>query len=453
MAIDFLGVYPHVSRTRPDRASQPHFGRSGYLVTRGILTMSTKVLTARAVTVARPKRDAAGKLVRNEIPDGGCPGLYLVVEPTGTRSWAHRYRHRGVSKKRTLGSAGEGGLSLAAARHAVAAARHRLGRGGDPAVELANPIAPASPAANDSVEAAVASFLELHAYRKTRKNSAQATEYSFNRFVLPAWRGRPVASIARRDVIDLIESVAVDAPYSANRLLAALSKFFNWLCGRDVLSVSPAAGVERPHKEIARQRTLDDGELRALWRACEGEWPFGAALRLMILTGCRRNEASKMPWAELDRKRRLWLLPSTRTKNERPHEVPLSSQAWAILDALPQINGSDFVFTTDGRTPIVGWAKVKARISIKAGLDPTTWRLHDLRRTTASGMQRLGVSVPVVEKALNHQGGVFRGIVSTYQTHDYADEIRVALQRWGDHVADLVSERKPSTVVKLRKRK
>jgi integrase len=415
--------------------------------------MSTKVLTARAVTVARPKRDAAGKLVRNEIPDGGCPGLYLVVEPTGTRSWAHRYRHRGVSKKRTLGSAGEGGLSLAAARHAVAAARHRLGRGGDPAVELANPIAPASPAANDSVEAAVASFLELHAYRKTRKNSAQATEYSFNRFVLPAWRGRPVASIARRDVIDLIESVAVDAPYSANRLLAALSKFFNWLCGRDVLSVSPAAGVERPHKEIARQRTLDDGELRALWRACEGEGPFGAALRLMILTGCRRNEASKMPWAELDRKRRLWLLPSTRTKNERPHEVPLSSQAWAILDALPQINGSDFVFTTDGRTPIVGWAKVKARISIKAGLDPTTWRLHDLRRTTASGMQRLGVSVPVVEKALNHQGGVFRGIVSTYQTHDYADEIRVALQRWGDHVADLVSERKPSTVVKLRKRK
>ena len=385
-------------------------------------------------------------------PTGAVPGLYLVVEPTGTKSWAHRYRYHGTSKKRTLGSAADGGLSLAAARHAVAAARHRLGRGADPAT-APHPVAPTGVAASDNVEAAVASFLELHAYRKTRLNSARATEYSFNRFVLPAWRGRPVASITRRDVIDLIESVAVDAPYSANRLLAALSKFFNWLRGRDVLSVSPAVGVERPHKEIARQRTLDDGELSALWRACEGEGPLGAALRLMILTGCRRNEASKMPWAELDRKRRLWRLPSERTKNERPHEIPLSSQVWAILDALPQINGSEFVFTTDGRTPIVGWAKVKARISAKAGLDATTWRLHDLRRTAASGMQRLGVSVPVVEKALNHQGGVFRGIVSTYQTHDYADDVCIAFQKWGDHVADLVSDRKPSTVVRLRKRK
>jgi integrase len=416
--------------------------------------MSTKVLTARAVMVARPKRNAVGVRVRNEIPDGGCPGLYLVVEPTGTKSWAHRYRRRGVPKKDTLGRAGEGGLALAAARHAVAAARHRLGRGGDPAT-APHPVAPAGVAANENIEAAVAAFLELHAYRKTRLNSAQATEYSFNRFVLPAWRGRPVAGITRRDVIDLVETVAAAAPYSANRLLAALSKFFNWLRSRDVLSVSPAAGVERPHKEIARQRTLDDGELRALWRACEGEGPFGAALRLMLLTGARRNEASKMPWAELDRKRRLWLLPSTRTKNERPHEIPLSSQAWTILEALPQINGSEFVFTTDGRTPVVGWAKVKARISAKAGLDATTWRLHDLRRTAASGMQRLGVSVPVVEKALNHQGGVFRGIVSTYQTHDYADDVRIAFQKWGDHVADLVSGRKSvkGQVVDLRGRR
>jgi len=414
--------------------------------------MSTKVLTARAVVVAKPKRNAAGVRVRNEIPDGGCPGLYLVVEPTGTKSWAHRYRYHGTSKKRTLGSAADGGLSLAAARHAVAAARHRLGRGADPAT-APHPVAPTGVAASDNVEAAVASFLELHAYRKTRLNSARATEYSFNRFVLPAWRGRPVASITRRDVIDLIESVAVDAPYSANRLLAALSKFFNWLCGRDVLSVSPAVGVERPHKEIARQRTLDDGELSALWRACEGEGPFGAALRLMILTGCRRYEASKMPWAELDRRRRLWLLPSERTKNERPHEIPLPSQAWSVLDALPQINDSEFVFTTDGRTPIVGWAKVKARISAKAGLDATTWRLHDLRRTAASGMQRLGVSVPVVEKALNHQGGIFRGIVSTYQTHDYADDVRIAFQKWGDHIEDLVAGRKSTKVVRLHRTK
>jgi integrase len=412
----------------------------------------SKVLTARAVMVAKPKRDAAGERVRSEIPDGACPGLYLLIEPTGTRSWAHRYRYRGVSKKRTLGNAGEGGLSLAAARHAVAAARHRLGRGADPAT-APHPVAPTGVVSNDSVEAAVASFLELHAYRKTRLNSAKSTEYSFNRFVLPAWRGRKVADIARREIIDLVESVAADTPYAGNRLLAALSKFFSWLVARDVIAMSPAAGVERPHREVARERVLDDDELRRLWRACEDEGPFGAALRLMILTGTRRNEVSAMPWEELHENRQLWLLPAERTKNDRPHAIPLPTQARAIIESRPQINGSAFVFTIDGRRPIVGWAKVKREISIKAGLNPKSWRLHDLRRTCASGMQRLGTPVPVVEKALNHVSGTFRGIVATYQRHTYAEEIRVALQAWADHVEELVSGRKSSKVVRIRKMK
>jgi integrase len=400
--------------------------------------------------VAKPKRNAAGKLVRNEIPDRGCPGLYLVVEPTGTKSWAHRYRRHGVPKKDTLGRAGEGGLALAAARHAVAAARHRLGQGATPAAAHRAPATAVGHTTGDSVEAAIASFLDLHAYRKTRLNSAKATEYSFNRFVLPAWRGRRVNEISRRDVIDLVERVAVETPYAANRLLAALSKFFNWLCARDVIPMSPAAGVERPHREIPRQRTLTDAELRALWRACEGEGAFGAAVRLMILTGSRRNEASGMRWTEIDEKRQLWLLPAGRAKNHRSHIIPISSQAWALLQSLPQINGSDFVFTADGRGPVVGWAKVKARISHKAGLDAKSWRLHDARRSCASGMQRLGVPVPVVEKALNHASGIFRGIVAVYQTHDYADDVRIAFQKWGDHVERLAG--KPAKVVRLPRR-
>jgi len=414
--------------------------------------MTTKVLTARAVVVAKPKRNAEGKLVRNEVPDGGCPGLYLVVEPTGTRSWAHRYRRHGMPKKQTLGRAGEGGLSLASARHRVAAARHRLGQGMDP-VAAPRSVAPAGPMTSDSVEAAVASFLDLHAYRKTRLNSAKMTEYSFNRYVLPAWRGRPVAGIARRDVIDLVEQVAVDTPYAANRLLAALSKFFGWLCARDAIPMSPVSGVERPHKEVPRQRALDDAEFAALWRACEGEGAFGAALRMMLLSGCRRNEVSGMRWQELHGERGLWVLPPERTKNAKQHAVPLPTQAWAILRSLSQINGSDFVFTTDGRTPIVGWAKVKERISVKAGLDPASWRLHDARRTCARGMQRLGVRTEAVERALNHRGGVFRGIVGVYQVDPLEDEVRAAFGLWGGYVEELVSGRKSTKIVRLRKRK
>jgi integrase len=397
------------------------------------------ILTARAVEAAKPGS------ARTEIPDGTGTGLYLAIETTGTKSWILRCRHAGVSKRITLGRAGEGGLTLAAARAAAATTRHRLeqGIGTTPAPKLSG-----RPDSGDRIEAAVASFLELHARRKNRASTAWAAERIFNRLVLPAWRGRSIHDIKRRDVIDLVEHIATDRPYLANRTLGVLSKFFNWLCARDVLEVSPAAGVERPFQEQVRNRTLIEAELKALWLACEGDGPFGQALRMLVLTGARRNEVSHMRWAEIDADQRVWLLPSERSKNAREHTIPLSSQAWALIQSMPRLAGCDYVFSVDGHGPIIGWAKAKTRLSAKAGIPEKDWRLHDLRRSVAAGMARLGTSVPVIEKALNHQSGVFRGIVSTYQTHDYADEITIALQRWGDHVEQLVGG-KPAKVVKL----
>jgi integrase len=398
------------------------------------------ILTARAVEAAKPGR------TRNEIPDGTGTGLYLAIEPTGTKSWVLRCRQHGVSKRITLGRAGEGGITLAAARHAAAAARHRLEQG----IETA-PIRNVSQT-SDRIETAIASFLELHAFKKNRISTAQAAERIFNRLVLPAWRGRSIHSIRRRDVIDLVEQIATDRPYLANRALGVLSKFFNWLMARDVIAVSPVTGVERPHQEQVRNRTLTDPELRALWVACEGDGPFGQALRLLVLTGARRNEVSHMKWNEIDEERQAWILPSERSKNAREHVIPLSSQAREIIRAIPRIADCDFVFTADGRGPIIGWAKAKTRISAKADIAEESWRLHDLRRSTAAGLAKLGVSVPVIEKALNHQSGIFRGIVSTYQTFTYEDEIRIALQRWADRVDAVVRGEPAGKVVPLRGR-
>jgi integrase len=250
-------------------------------------------------------------------------------------------------------------------------------------------------------------------------------------------------------VIELAEAIAADGRgYMANRTLAVLSKFFNWLVARDVLDFSPVTGVERPHQEKARERILTDAELRALWLACDGDEPFGSALRLLILTGARRNEVSRMTWSELD-ERWIWLLPAERSKNGLAHSIPLSTQAQAILMKQPRIDGSGYVFTLDGYTAIRGWEKVKTRLSEKVGIAAASWRLHDLRRTCASRMQKLGVPVPVIESALNHTSGTFRGIVGVYQQHDYADEICVAFQKWGDHVERLV-EGKPAKVIALR---
>jgi integrase len=136
--------------------------------------------------------------------------------------------------------------------------------------------------------------------------------------------------------------------------------------------------------------------------------------------------------------RQLWILPAERTKNEREHAIPLSLQAQALIAARPRFAGSPFVFSTDGRRPVNNWGDVKRRISTRAGIAAESWRFHDLRRTAASGMQKLGVQVPVIEKALNHVSGVFRGLVGTYQVHGYADEIRIALQRWADRVEEIV---------------
>jgi integrase len=403
-----------------------------------------KVITHRFVESVRPRP------VRTEYPDAGCPGLYLVVQPSGTRSWAFRFRNRGVNGKKTLGRAGDGGLSLAAARTAAAVHRHRLETH---PVTAVTGVTPKAEGGGDKIEAAVAAFFELHVRRKTQASTAQHTESILNGIVLPAWRGRTIGSIRRRDVIELVESVAARGRGTrANRTLSALSKLFNWLVARDALDSSPVTGVERPHKEEARARILGDDELRALWLACGHDGALGQAVQMLILVGARRAEVGHMRWLEIDEDRRLWTLPAARTKNAREHAIPLSSQAWALIEARPQFVNCPYVFSVNGKGPVNNWDRVKHRISARAGIAVDSWRLHDLRRTCASGMQKLGVQVPVIERALNHVSGTFRGIVGVYQQHDYADEARIALQKWGDHVERLVGG-KPAKVVPLQRRK
>src|SRR5215471_11877063 len=336
--------------------------------------MAVRVLTTRFVEAAKPKRNSNGDVVRAEYPDAACPGLHQVVKPSDTRSFAFRYRRREDRKsvKLTIGNAGKGGLSLAAARHAAAAMRHRLERGVAPVTAVTGE----SEGGADKIEAAVAAFLERHARRKNRASTARATEGILNGIVLSAWRGRTISSIRRRDVIELIESVAARGHgYRANRTLAAVSKLFNWLVARDALAFSPVTGVERLHKEEVRTRILSDEELRAVWLACEHEGAPGQAIRMLILTGARRDECGQMSFQELDKDRQLWILPAGRTKNAREHAVPLSSQAWALIEARPRFAGCPFVFSTNGRRPVNNWDEVKRRISARAGISADSWRL------------------------------------------------------------------------------
>ncbi len=411
--------------------------------------MATK-LTTIAVDNAKPRR-VDGERVRTEIPDRGCPGLFLIVQPSGAKSWALRYRVGGKSRKLTLGTVagadGTLGLTLAAARAAAAQAQHRITLGNDPAAEKRATRAERPPAPADSVEAAVARFIELHTRRKTRPASQRATESIFRRLVLPAWRGRSIHDIRRRDVIALVEAVAANnGPIMANRSLAAVSKFFNWLVARDEIASSPASGVERPGVETQRDRILDDSEIRALWLA-SGDPEIGLAgplVRMLLLTGARRGEVAGLRWSEINDATRVWTLPAARSKNKRKHEVPLAPQAWDIISALPR--RGDYVFA-------VGAGHIDNLNRIKADLDgklqfAAPWVLHDIRRSVASGLQRLGVPAEVIETALNHRSGIFRGMTGIYQRHDFAGEKLIALAKWADHLERLAGGN-PATVVQF----
>jgi integrase len=374
--------------------------------------------------------------VRREIPDSACRGLYLVVQPTGRKAWAVRYRFKGTTRKLTLDS----GLTLAEARKAATAALHELERGNDPAALKFDARAKAAQAAadreRDTVEALVNEFIEHHAKRKTRRNSWKQTEHVFHKIVLPVWRGRIIHDVERRHIRELVENVAVDRPVLANRTLAHLSKFFNWLCERDVIKASPCAGVKPPAKEQARDRVLNDDEIKTLWRACGTVDPLaGPAIQLMLLTGQRCGEVVGMRRSEISGD--VWTLLPERTKNKQRHEVPLSRQALAIIDAIPGVD-EDYLFTSSPTRRLGNMAPVK--VALDTHMKPAQpWVLHDLRRTVASGMARLGVRLPVIEKVLNHVSGSFRGIVGVYQRHEYAAEKRDALQRWANHVEGFVT--------------
>jgi integrase len=399
-------------------------------------------LTIRALEAVKPGPE------RREIPDSLLPGLYFIVQPTGARSWAVRYRHQGTSRKHTLG--GYPTIDLKAARALGGKALRAAAEGRDPGREKV--LARAAKA--DSVDHIVEEFLERHVRRSNRLRTAQETERLLRQHVLPRWRGRMVHEITRRNVLDILDRV-VDggAPIAANRVFAAVRKFFNWCVARDIIAASPCAGVKPPTAERARDRVLSDDELRLVWAAADKlGGAFGPLVKLLALTGQRRDEVAGMRWDELDLDARLWTLPAGRTKNDKPHDVPLSSAAIAVLKSVPRVADSPFVLTTNGAAPASGYSKNKRRLDALLPADMPAWRLHDLRRTCASGMARLGINLPVIEKCLNHVSGSFAGIVGVYQKHSFADEKRAALEAWGSFVAALVEGKPTSKVVRLRRK-
>jgi integrase len=399
-----------------------------------------KRLTDIAVRNLRPKA--------KEYTVWDTTGIGRRVWPSGRASWIALPRVSGVQIKITY----PGSLRLAEVRKAYADDKLKIDKGINPveerrAQEQAAKIA-ADLAAQDTVASLSAQFLAKYARAKNRPSYAQQQEGIFRRIVVPAWQGRTVHNVTKRDVIGLIDDIATGdgetpaRPILANRVLACVHKFYEWLIERDFVSVSPCRGVKSPSKENVRDRVLSDAEIAQLWRACDEIGPlYGAAIRLLLLTGQRRSEIGSLPWTEIDTDRWLWALSSVRSKSKMEHVIPLSRQARDILTSLPK--HPVFVF---GKK-LNDWGRVKERLDERLQLK-TPFRLHDIRRSTASGLQKIGTPPAVIEKILGHQVA-FKGIAAVYQRFSYSDEKAAALQKWADYVEALVAGRPVSNVVQL----
>lgn len=384
---------------------------------------------------------------RQEIPDDLCTGLYLVVQPTGKKSWQVRYRHGGVHRRMTL--AGFPTLSLADARTRAREVMAQASEGRDPAEEVKAAKAPKPEDDRDKVSVLMGQYHKRHL--KGLK-SGDVVKRELDRFVVKAWGERDIHSITRRDVIDLLDGIADSGRVvTANRVRAYLSKFLNWAVERDILPMSPATGVKPVAKEASRDRVLTDDEIRWFWQACEAEgFPWGPLGKVLLLTGQRLNEAAQMTDAEI--RGAVWHLPAERTKNARAHNVPLTDTVRDVLDAVERVADDKgvvrYIFTTTATTPVSGFFKARAtlaeameKIAAKERGEPVEiprWTFHDLRRTAATGMARLGIAVRVTEAVLNHVSGTGGGIVGVYQLHDYAEEKRRALDAWAGFVLSLV---------------
>lgn len=376
--------------------------------------------------------------------DSELKGFGLRVTANGSKSYVFQYRMGGREspvRRYTIGKHGSPWTPDKARREAERLLI--LVRQG------ADPVQAEKERRRQAVDLAFDSYVEIfrERYLQVRWKQWQLGDGILRREVIPVLRDKPLPRIVRSDLNPIWDRLA-DRPAVARLAHATLRKLFRWAVSRGDLERSPLDGGEAPPAVAARDRVLSDEELALAWSLLSmlGD-PFHGLVKMLILTGQRREEVAGMRWIELHRAERLWTLPKERTKNSRPQLVPLSEGAIAILDHVA--GGASwpkrgFVFTTTGKTPASGFSKAKRRldelmVANLAGCELEPWRLHDIRRTVATGLQRLGVRFEVTEAVLNHLSGARSGIAGVYQRYDWAKEKRDALQRWGHHVSGLGS--------------
>jgi integrase len=389
--------------------------------------------------------------------DISMPAFGVRLSLAGTRTYFVMTRIHGKLARLTIGKAklndNDPGLSLREAREKAGEWLDLAARGIDPRQVKADERAGNEEKARNTFKTVGERFMRQYGERRLAANTQREYRRTLFGPDTATWTNRPIASITRADVRAVLDAmVERGKPSAANHTLAYLRKFFNWCAEKDLVDTPPTDRMTAPTPNSVGERTLTAAEIVEVWRSFEAEGGhFEPLFKLLLLTGQRRSEVGGMRRTELSNLNGgepLWEIPWERTKNKRPHLVPLVHQALAIIDALPFVGDGDLLFTTTGSTPISGFSKAKGRIDAwitvqrkKSGVQPMpAWTLHDLRRTMVTMMnEHLRVPPHIVEACVNHISGRAKaGVAGVYNKALYLDERREALDGWAEYIDVLV---------------
>lgn len=365
----------------------------------------------------------------------GVPGLFLRVREGGSRTFIAKWRQGAMQRRHNIGKVGI--ISLDDARKAARELFVGIDKGVDPVAAKARAKVDGSrlflPLAED--------YLARRAKDMKPGSLDQITRHL--RLYWKPLHNLAVSKIDRALIASELRTMIDErGPIAADRARSTLMAFYGWLIGEGHIEANPVMGTNKSGQGKDRDRVLTDAELVAIWNATDPATDHGRIVRLLTLTAQRRDEIADLRHSELvllDAKGEALIdLPKERTKNSRPHMVPLSETAADILRAAPKIDGREFVFG-EGQGGYSGFSRAKERLDEKCGVKD--WTLHDLRRTAATVMgDRLGVLPHVTEAVLNHVSSAASGkagVAGVYNRAVYLKEKREALDKWAVFLAGL----------------
>ncbi len=363
--------------------------------------------------------------------DDDLPGFGVRIRAGGSKTYVFQYKLGAKQRRLTLGPLTA--IDLGKARDTAKDLYAKVRLGGDPAGEKVH----ARLKASETFEAIASQYLQ-HQQAKLRPRSYDQVQRHLNLYSRPLHRLQ-LEKITKRDIAACVSSVRSNSGLvTGNRVRATLSAFFSWAMGEGLAETNPVIGTNRS-EEKSRERVLDSNELRLIWSALRDD-DFGAIMKLLMLTGQRAGEIAGLRWSEI--RGDTIAIPGERTKNSRPHTIPLSQAAHSIIAKQQRHGGRDLIF---GRATgqYNGWnysvTALNRRIAEVAKRSLPPWVPHDLRRSFATHAAGIGIAPHIIEAVLNHVSGHKGGVSGIYNRAQYEPEKRTALDRWAAYLLAVVS--------------